>query len=44
MNSKDLATSKNDTVFKARRENWIKGLQKDLYLEESINVLKDLRK
>ncbi|HEY4540405.1 MAG TPA: carboxy terminal-processing peptidase [Faecalibacter sp.] len=44
MNAKDLATSKIDTVFKARRENWIKGLQKDIYLEESINVLKDLRK
>ena len=44
MNAKDLATSKVDTVFKARRENWIKGLQKDVYLEESINVLKDLRK
>lgn len=44
MNSKDLTTAKADTVFKARRENWIKGLEKDFYLEESVNVLKDLRK
>ena len=44
MNAKDLATSKNDTVFKAKRDNWIKGLGKDIYLEESVNVLKDLRK
>ncbi len=39
----DAATAKKDTVFKARRENWFKGLQKDVYLEESINVLRDLR-
>lgn len=44
MNTKDIDISKNDTVFKARRENWIKSLEKDIYLEESINVLRDLRK
>lgn len=44
LNSRDLEIAKNDTIFKARRENWIKGLGKDLYLEESINVLRDLRK
>lgn len=44
MNSKDIEISKKDTVFKARRENWIKALEKDIYLEESINVLRDLRK
>lgn len=44
MNAKDLATSKNDTVFKTRRENWIKGLEKDPYLQESVSVLKDIRK
>lgn len=44
MNAKDMETAKTDTVFKARRENWIKNLEKDLYLEESINVLRDLRK
>ena len=44
MNTKDIATSKSDTVFKARRENWFKSLEKDVYLEESVNVLRDLRK
>ena len=44
MNAKDIATSKSDTVFKAKRDNWIKALGKDIYLEESVNVLKDLRK
>ena len=43
MNTKDVATSKIDTVFKARRENWFKALEKDVYLEESINVLRDIR-
>ena len=44
MNAKDIEISKNDTVFKTRRENWIKGLEKDVYLQESVNILKDIRK
>ena len=44
MNANDLATAKNDTVFKTRRENWIKGLEKDVYLQESVNILKDIKK
>ncbi|WP_285470408.1 carboxy terminal-processing peptidase [Weeksella virosa] len=42
--AREQALTKNDTVLKTRRENWHKGLQKDLYVEESINVLRDLRK
>ena len=34
---------KNDTVLMERRKEWYKNLEKDIYLEESINVLKDMR-
>ncbi len=40
---KETGLIKNDTVLKTRRENWHKGLQKDVYVEESVNVLRDLR-
>lgn len=33
---------KNDTVLKERRKEWHKNLEKDLYLKESVNVLKEL--
>lgn len=34
---------KNDTVLRERRKEWHKNLEKDFYLEESINVLKDMQ-
>lgn len=32
-----------DTVLKEKRERWMENLNKDIYLEEAINILKDLR-
>jgi carboxyl-terminal processing protease len=43
MNQNDLNIIKNDTVLKAKRENWFKGLQKDFYLNEAVNVLRDIK-
>ena len=40
---REIELIKNDTVLKTRRANWHKSLGKDIYLEESINVLRDLR-
>ena len=31
-----------DKTYKEAAEEWIKGLRKDPYIEEAINVLKDL--
>ncbi|MDG4945119.1 carboxy terminal-processing peptidase [Weeksellaceae bacterium KMM 9713] len=39
----EQALIKNDTILKERRKEWHKNLEKDLYLEESINVLRDMR-
>lgn len=34
---------KNDTVLKARRDNWHKALKKDIYLQEAVNILTDIK-
>ncbi len=34
---------KQDTVLKAKRTRWHKNLAKDVYMEEALNVLKDLK-
>lgn len=39
----ELAKFKTDTVLKAKREDWYKGMKKDFNLRESINVLNDIR-
>jgi carboxyl-terminal processing protease len=38
----EQALIENDTVLMERRKEWHKNLVKDLYLEESVNVLKDM--
>ncbi len=43
MNQNDLATTKTDTVLKAKRNNWFKDMQKDFYLNEAVNVLRDIK-
>lgn len=43
MNQNDLATTKTDTVLKAKRNNWFKGMQRDFYLNEAVNVLRDIK-
>jgi carboxyl-terminal processing protease len=32
-----------DTLLKEKRERWHKNLSKDVYIEEAVNVLRDLR-
>ena len=38
----ELPKIQNDTIFGERRKNWHKDLSKDFYLEESVNILKDI--
>ena len=40
--SVELPKFKNDTILQERRKSWHKNLEKDFYLEESVNVLKDI--
>ncbi|NRA92193.1 MAG: carboxy terminal-processing peptidase, partial [Psychroserpens sp.] len=39
----DLRLMEEDTVLKEKRERWQKSLAKDVYVEEAINVLNDLK-
>ncbi len=39
----ELQEFKNDTVLKEKRERWHEELAKDVYMEEAINVLEDLK-
>lgn len=38
----ELEKFKTDTVFQERRKDWHKNMTNDFYLEESINILKDI--
>ena len=38
----ELIKFKTDTVLKAKREDWYKGMKKDFNLRESVNVLNDM--
>lgn len=38
----ELPRFENDTILRERRKDWHKNLGKDFYLEESINILKDI--
>lgn len=42
--SYELVKFKQDTVLKAKREDWYRGMKKDFNLRESINVLNDIIK
>lgn len=39
----DLEREKTDEAFKKKSENWIKNLQKDLYLKEAINIISEIK-
>lgn len=39
----ELQKFKVDTVLKAKRENWYKGMKKDFNLRETVNILNDIR-
>lgn len=38
----ELPKFENDTVLRERRKDWHKNLSNDFYLEESVNILKDI--
>ena len=39
----EIEKIKNDTILKERRAEWHKNLAKDIYLKETVNVLRDMR-
>lgn len=39
----DLTREKTDEAFKRKSENWVKNLRKDLYLQEAVNVISEMK-
>lgn len=40
---KDLEREKKDEAFKKKNENWIKTLKRDVYLQEAINIISEIK-
>lgn len=38
----ELAREKTDEAFKKKSENWIKNLQRDIYLKEAVNIVSEI--
>lgn len=41
--SDELSREKTDEAFKKKTENWIKNLQRDVYLKEAVNIISELK-
>lgn len=42
LSKEEIEREAKDEIFKKKSENWIKNLQKDLYLEEAVNVISEM--
>jgi carboxyl-terminal processing protease len=40
---KDVEREKKDEAFKKKTENWMKSMKKDVYLQEAINVISEMK-
>lgn len=43
LNGDEAVREKTDTAFTKKSENWLKNLQKDLYLQEAVNVVSQMK-
>lgn len=43
LHADEASRSKTDEVFAKKSESWIKNLQRDVYLQETVNILSDLK-
>lgn len=39
----EIAREKTDEAFKKKTENWMKNLQKDIYLQEAANIISEMK-
>ena len=39
----DLGPATKDTLLKQKRERWHEEMQKDIYIEETLNVISDIK-
>ena len=43
LNPDETVREKNDEAFTKKTENWMKNLQRDLYLQEAVNVISEMK-
>lgn len=43
LNPDETVREKNDEAFTKKTENWVKNLQRDLYLQEAVNVISEMK-
>lgn len=43
LNPDETIREKNDEAFTKKTENWVKNLQRDLYLQEAVNVISEMK-
>ena len=39
----EIARSAKDEAFKKKSENWIKNLKRDIYLQEAVNIISEIK-
>lgn len=44
LHPEEAAREKSDEVFKKKTDNWLKNLQRDVYLQEAVNIAADMKK
>ena len=43
LNPDEVVREKSDEAFQKKTQNWTKNLQRDLYLQEAVNVISDIK-
>lgn len=43
ISKEEIEREKKDEVFKKKTENWLKNLQRDIYLQEAVNVISEMK-
>lgn len=43
LNTDEITREKTDEAFTKKTENWTKNLQRDLYLQEAVNVASEMK-
>ena len=43
LHADEVARGKTDEVFAKKSENWMKNLKRDIYLQETVNIISELK-
>ena len=43
LHADEVKRGKTDEVFAKKSENWLKNLKRDIYLQETVNIISDMK-